>query len=202
MSNGPNVIAPGADRLVQTLTQATSAAPGGRPPVHLWDPPYCGELDIRIASDGLWHYLGTPIGRPALAKLFASVLRRDDDDRYYLVTPVEKIGIQVDDAPFVAVDIDAADGPEGAEILFTTNMGDRVTLGPDAPLRLARDPSTDAPTPYVLVRDRLEARIDRKSFFRLVDLGAPGPDGETFGVASRGAYFPLARLDELDPEGP
>lgn len=183
-----------ADGLAEQVARASRKGP---PPVHLWNPPFCGDLDIRITRDGLWHYLGTPIGREALVKLFASVLRRDDDDRYYLVTPVEKVGIRVDDVPFVAVDF--ARDPAG-DVTFTTNVDDAAPLGPEHPLRIEKDPETGEPTPYVLVRARLEARIDRKSFYRLVEIGTV--EGDQFGLRSRGAFFPLASVAELDGFAP
>lgn len=174
----------------------------GPPPVHLWNPPFCGDLDIRIGRDGLWWYLGTPIGREALVRLFASVLRRDGDDRYYLVTPAEKIGIQVDDVPFIAVDFDIRDSdaaPGTQRIAFETNVGDIAVAGPDHPIRIERDDDTGEPTPYILIRGRLEARIDRKTFYRLVDAGVVADQGGTamFGVWSDGAFFALATAAEL-----
>ena len=182
---------------------AASAAKAGRkgpPPVHLWNPPFCGDLDIRISRDGLWYYLGTPIGREALVRLFASVLRRDEDDRYYLVTPVEKVGIQVEDVPFVAVDVVPSGEGDARRLMFETNVGDWVAAGPEHPIRVQRDLETGEPTPYVHVRGRLEARIDRKSFYRLVDIGevAERPEGRLFGVWSDGTFFALADAEELD----
>jgi hypothetical protein len=173
---------------------ARSAARRGPAPVHLWNPPFCGDLDMRIARDGTWFYLGTPIGRKPLVKLFSSILKREDD-RYYLVTPVEKVGISVDDAPFVAVDF-TAEGEERAQRLtFTTQVDDEVTAGPDHPIRVTRDASSGEPSPYVHVRAGLEALIDRKSFYRLVDLGSV-VDGQ-FGVWSGGAFFPFMPAGEL-----
>ncbi|MEL6317929.1 MAG: DUF1285 domain-containing protein [Pseudomonadota bacterium] len=195
---------PGRAPAAEALAQAARAAGAkGPPPVHLWNPPYCGRLDIRIARDGLWHYLGTPIGREPLVRLFASILRREGDE-YFLVTPVEKVGIAVDDAPFVAVDFRVARDGEGAPALeFETNVGDRATLGPDHPLRLERDPGTGEPTPYIMVRAGLEARIDRKTFYRMVEIGemAARPEGRMFGVWSSGAFFALATAEELEDEG-
>jgi hypothetical protein len=183
--------ASGVDALA---AQARKAAKKGPPPVHLWNPPFCGDLDIRIARDGAWFYLGTPIGREALVRLFASVLRRDGDG-YFLVTPAEKVGIRVDDAPFVAVDFRR----EGDRLVFLTNVGDETAAGPDHPIRVDRDPATGEPAPYVHVRAALEARIDRKTFYRLVELGEvrPHEGADWFGVASGGAFFPVIPAAEL-----
>lgn len=175
-------------------SSARAASKKGPPPVEKWNPPFCGDLDMRIARDGTWFYLGTPIGRHELVKLFSSIIRRDGDD-YFLVTPVEKVGITVDDAPFVAIDFDAVEG--GLE--FVTNVGDEVIAGPDHPIRVVRDAETGEPSPYVLIRRNLEALIDRKSFYRLVDLGVTeAVDGEDwFGVRSGGAFFPIIPAVEL-----
>lgn len=161
-------------------------------------PELCGDLDMRIARDGTWFYLGTPIGRPEMVRLFSTILRRDGED-YFLVTPVEKVGIRVDDAPFVAVDFDVA-GPSQEQVLtFETNVGDRVAAGPDHPIRVARDPETGEPAPYVLVRANLEALIDRKSFYRLVEIGTrQRHNGEMwFGLWSGGQFFAMIPAAEL-----
>jgi len=170
----------------------------GPAPVHLWNPPFCGDLDMRIARDGTWFYLGTPIGRKPLVKLFSTILRKDGDS-YFLVTPVEKVGITVDDAPFVAVDFTAEGDGNAQNITFETNVDETVTAGPDHPVRLVRDPETGEPSPYVLVRTNLEALVDRKSFYRLVDLGeAHTVDGKDwFGIWSGGAFFPFIPISEL-----
>jgi uncharacterized protein len=173
---------------------ARAASKGGLPPVHLWNPPFCGDLDMRIARDGTWFYLGTPIGRKELVRLFSTILRRDGED-YFLVTPVEKVGITVEDAPFVAVDFEVEDEGATPRIVFVTNVGDRAPAGPDHPLRVLRDPETGEPAPYVLVRANLEALIDRKSFYRLVDLGTH-EDG-WFGIRSGGVFFPVIPSDEI-----
>lgn len=153
---------------------------------------------MRIARDGTWFYLGTPIGRFELVKLFSSILRKDGE-RYVLVTPVEKVGIQVDDAPFVAIDFEA-EGTGNAQVLrFETHVGDVTVAGPEAPIRVVRDAETGEPSPYVLVRHNLEALIDRKSFYRLVELGAHHEvNGESwFGLWSSGAFFPVIPSSEL-----
>lgn len=176
-----------------SAVQAAGKAAGkrGPPPVHLWNPPFCGDIDMRIARNGLWFYLGTPIGRKELVRLFAGIIRREGDD-YFLVTPVEKVGIRVDDAPFLAVDVEAV--PEG--LAFVTNVDDRVVAGPDHPIRVERDPATGEPSPYVLIRANLWALIDRKSFYRLVDLGET--EGDWFGVRSGGMFFAVIPAAELE----
>tara|TARA_Y100000739_G_scaffold228358_2_gene239946 strand:+ start:159 stop:752 length:594 start_codon:yes stop_codon:yes gene_type:complete len=169
------------------------------PSVEKWDPPFCGNLDIRIARDGTWFYLGTPIGRPELVKLFSSIIRKDDKD-YFLVTPVEKVGIQVDDAPFVAVDFDKYK-QGGIDCLeFTTHVGDKVIAGSKNPIRIQIDNKTQEPSPYLLVRRNLEALIDRKSFYRLVDLGVHNQiDNKMwFGVWSQNKFFPLILSKEIE----
>lgn len=170
-----------------SLAAAARAAGGkGLPPVMQWNPPDCGDLDMRIARDGTWFYQGTPIGRAGLVRLFSTILRRDDD-RYVLVTPVEKVGIIVEDVPFLAIDF-AVSGDGDAQILtFTTNVGDSTRAGPDAPLRFEQ--AGDEHIPYVTVRDRLEARVDRKSFYRLVELGTVHEGN--FGLWSGGVFFDI-----------
>lgn len=190
-----NSVKPSADG----IAAAASAAKGkGLPPVHLWNPPFCGDLDMRIARDGTWFYLGTPIGRFELVRLFSSILRRDGDD-YFLITPVEKVGITVDDAPFVATDFDAQGSGVTQVLTFTTHVGDTAIAGPEHPIRVVRDPETGEPSPYVLIRDNLEALIDRKSFYRLVDLGAHASIGEKkwFGLWSGNQFFPIIPSNEL-----
>ena len=179
-------------------TAATKAARRGPPPVHLWNPPFCGDLDMRIARDGTWFYLGTPIGRHGLVRLFSSIIRKDGD-AFFLVTPVEKVGITVDDAPFVAVDFEAEGTGNGQVLTFLTNVEDRVAADAEHPIRVIRDPTTGAPAPYVLVRANLEALIDRKSFYRLVELGCHEMRGgeSWFGLWSGGVFFPVIPSAEL-----
>jgi hypothetical protein len=175
-----------------SIAAAISAAKNrGLPPVDKWDPPYCGDLDIRIQKDGTWFYLGTPIGRVRLARLFSTVLKKEGDD-YFLVTPVEKVGITVDDAPFLAVDFDV-DGAGHDQILtFHTSMGDIAVLDADHPLRVTTRASGE-PAPYVEIRAGLEALVDRKSFFRLAELAVEHRiDGkQRIGVWSSGLFFGL-----------
>ena len=169
----------------------------GLPPVHLWNPPFCGDIDMHIARDGTWFYEGGPIRRPGLVRLFSTILRKEGD-RFFLVTPVEKVGITVQDAPFVAVDFEIRGDDEGQSLIFETNVGDHVTADPDHPIRVARDPETGEPSPYVLVRDGLEALIDRKSFYRMVELGTSR--NGWFGVCSGGAFFEIIPENELSGE--
>jgi hypothetical protein len=177
-----------------------SAKTGGKdpPPVHLWNPPYCGDLDMRIAADGTWFYLKTPIGRPALVKLFASVLKREGD-RYFLVTPVEKVGITVDDAPFMAVEMKVEDGPHGHVLNFRTNVDDWVTCGPDHALRFEPEAETGGLKPYLHVRRDLWAKMTRALFYDLVELGEERAiEGQRmFGIASAGEFFVMAPADSL-----
>ena len=194
--SGQNPVIPNAESIAAS---ARAAAKGhGIPPVHLWNPPHCGDLDIRISRDGTWFYMGTPIGRPELVRLFSTILRKDGDS-YVLVTPVEKVGITVEDAPFVAVDFELEGSGQAQTLTFTTNVADTVKAGPDAPIRIERDPKTGEPSPYVRIRANLDALIDRKSFYRLVDIGTSeiyqGKDW--FGVWSGGQFFPIIPSAEL-----
>lgn len=176
--------------------------PGPRklPPVHKWNPPLSGELDMRIARDGTWHYLGSPIGRMGLVRLFAGILSRDPDGEYYLVTPVEKVRIRVDDAPFVAVAMEAEGTGRDQRLKFRTNIGDEVVADPEHPIRVETDPRTGQPAPYVLVRDRLEALIARSVFYDLVDLAEE--DGGGLGVWSGGCLFVLGEAGTTSEPGP
>jgi hypothetical protein len=191
--SGQNIVKPSADSIAAS---ARAAQKSGKslPPVHLWNPPFCGDLDIRIARNGMWYYLGTPIGRPELVRLFSTILRKDGD-AYFLVTPVEKVGITVEDAPFVAVDFDVTGQGAAQQLVFSTNVGDQAQAGPNHPIRVARDPDSGEPAPYILIRANLEALIDRKSFYRLVDLGCHHEGW--FGLWSGGQFFPMIASNEL-----
>ena len=195
--SGEKLTTPSAEGIATAVRSASKGR--GLPPVHLWNPPFCGDLDIRIARDGTWFYLGTPIGRFELVKLFSSILKKEND-KYYLVTPVEKVGITVDDAPFVAVDFEATQSQTDDQVLtFETHVGDSVIANAENPIRVMRDETTGEPSPYVHIRAGLEALIDRKSFYRLVDLGMHRTvDGtEWFGVMSQGVFFPIIPSEEL-----
>ena len=186
------IVTPSAESLAAS---ARAVQKGGLPPVHLWNPPHCGQIDMQIARVGTWFYMWTPIGLPELVRLFSTILRKDDDE-YVLVTPVEKVGITVDDAPFVAVDFNR----KGDGLEFETNVGDRMVAGPDHPIRVERDAETGEPSPYVLVRANLEALIARKSFYRLVEIGehATHDGAQWFGVRSEGVFFPIIPSVELE----
>jgi len=180
---------------IDAIARAARRAGGkGAAPVHLWNPPFCGDIDMRIAADGTWFYQKTPIGRPALVKLFASVLKREGE-RYFLVTPVEKCGIAVDDVPFLAVEMDIERAAAGRVLNLRTNVDDWVACGPRHALRFTPEASGGL-KPYVHVRDNLWARA---LFYDLVDLGEEREiDGACmFGVASGGAFFVMAPADYL-----
>lgn len=170
------------------------------PPVHKWNPPISGEIDIRIGRDGTWYYQGSPIARKRMVRLFSTVLRHDPDGRFYLVTPAEKLAIQVDDAPFVAVAMTVHGGDAGQVLVFRTNVDEEIMAGADHPIRVDVDAATGEPSPYILVRDGLEALIARPVFYDLVELARiAGADGERMlGVWSAGRFFPIG--DPGDPE--
>ncbi|WP_421694105.1 DUF1285 domain-containing protein [Aestuariivirga sp.] len=175
------------------LSEAKSGK--GPPPVHLWNPPFCGDIDMRIAQDGTWFYMNSPIGRKPLVQLFSSVLRHDADGNYYLVTPVEKVGIRVDDAPFTAVRMAVEGEGQRQVIRFETNVEDEVTVDAAHPLRFAPEEGTGGLKPYVLVRAGLEALVSRALFY---DLAAAGvvQDG-WFGVWSSGQFYPMQKASEI-----
>ncbi len=184
---------------LQALVERAGSNDRGIPPVERWDPPFCGDLDIVIKRDGTWFYMGTPIGRMPLVRLFSTVLRKDADGRTYLVTPVEKIGITVEDAPFIAVEMNAST-KDGEQVLtFRTNTGDVVEAGPDHPLRYEIVPRNEGVKPYLLVRGRLEAVLARPVMYELIAHGEEYPvDGQLmFAVRSNGAVFPIMPAEEL-----
>jgi hypothetical protein len=185
--------------LTVAAREVTNATPGakGLPPVHLWNPPFCGDLDMRIASDGTWFYMGTPIGRPALVRLFSTILKREGD-KHFLVTPVEKVGIRVDDAPFLAVEMQKKDDRSGVCLRFRTNVDDWVDC--DAAHRLRFEAAADGGlTPYLHVRAELWAKVTRALYYDLVDMGEERMiDGqEMFGVESAGVFFPMADAEQV-----
>jgi hypothetical protein len=190
----------GLEGLTAAATDAAKAGPAGRglPPVHLWNPPFCGDLDMRIAGDGTWFYMGTPIGRPALVRLFSTILKREDG-KHFLVTPVEKDGNRVDDAPFLAVEMQNEQSERGGRLLrFRTNVDDWVPC--DGGHRLRFEMAADGGlTPYLHVRSDLWAKVTRALYYDLVDMGEERVvDGQPmFGIESGGEFFAMADAKQV-----
>ena len=184
---------------LSALISRASRAGKGLPPVDRWHPPFCGDLDMEIMPDGTWFYLGTPIGRMPLVQLFSTVLRKDEDEKTYLVTPVEKVGIRVVDAPFLGVEMNVSGVGDGRVITFRTNVGDVVEAGPEHPLRFVDEPDTGGLKPYVLVRGRLEALVARPVMYELVEHGEEiVVDGVVmFAVRSNGVVYPIMPAERL-----
>ena len=183
---------------LEGIAARVKSAAGGAP-VHLWNPPFCGDLDIRIAADGTWYYMKSPIRRLPLVKLFSSVLKREDG-RFFLVTPVEKIGITVDDAPFAAVEMRVEGEGRSRQIAFRTQVEQWVEVGPDHPLRFEKEAGTDGVKPYVHVRRDLWARVSRALFHDLASLGEiAAQDGrDWFGVYAGGVFYPMVAASEIE----
>lgn len=184
---------------LSSLIARAARAGKDAPPVEHWNPPFCGDLDMEIRSDGSWWYLGTPIGRMPLVQLFSSVLRKDNDERTYLVTPVEKLGIRVADAHFLAVELAVTGKGDSQVLTFRTNVGDVVAAGPGHPLRFVEE-ETGGLKPYLRVRGRLDALVTRATAYELLDLGE---EVEIEGrmmivVRSNGAIFPVMAMDRLE----
>jgi len=186
-------------RGLEALISRAARAGRGLPPVERWNPPFCGDIDMEIRQDGTWFYMGTPIGRAPLVQLFSTVLRRDEDGRTYLVTPVERVGIRVADAPFVAVEVNVSGHGDDQTVTFRTNVGDVVEAGPQHPLRFVDEAETGGLKPYVLVRGRLEALVARPVMYELVEHGEEIEVGgqAMFAVRSRGAVFPIMPAERL-----
>lgn len=195
--------APDAAGLAALISRAAEQSGGenrGLPPVEKWNPPFCGDLDMEIRADGTWFYMGTPIGRAPLVRLFSTVLRKDEDGKTYLVTPVEKLGIRVADAPFLAVEMQACETDGRLLLTFRTNVGDVVTANASHPLRFETVGDDRQLKPYLLVRGRLEALVSRAVMYDLVALGAViDVDGvEMFAIRSGGEVFPIMPAAELE----
>lgn len=184
---------------LQALVERAGENGKSLPPVDKWHPEYCGKLDIVIKRDGSWFYMGTPIGRKRLVKLFSTVLRKDDDGETYLVTPVEKIGISVEDAHFIGVEMNCENEGALQVLTFRTNVGDVVEASAKNPLRFETDEENSGVKPYLLVRGRLEALIGRAVMYELISKGEEIEiDGKAmFAVRSNGAVFPIMDADEL-----
>ena len=187
--------APETNVLQSVIAQVEKVENGkkGLPPVHLWEPDYCGDIGLRIARDGQWYYDNSPIGRKRIVRLFSTILRHDEDGEHYLVTPVEKIRIEIEDAPFIATLLHISGEGRDQVLRFETNVGDFTEAGPDHILRFEIDPQTQEPSPYIHVRARLEALICRAVFYELVELAVV--EGEAFGVWSHGVFLPIASAD-------
>jgi hypothetical protein len=195
--------APDAAGLAAMISRAAEQSGSGKrglPPVDKWNPPFCGDLDMEIRADGTWFYMGTPIGRAPLVRLFSTVLRKDEDGRTYLVTPVEKVGIRVVDAPFLAVEMQVSERDGEPVLTFRTNVGDVVEVGADNPLRFATVGEDRQLKPYLLVRGRLEALVSRPVMYDLVERGEViEVDGvEMFALRSGGEIYPVMPAAELD----
>ncbi len=189
--------------LAAMISRAADQKAGGKPglpPVERWNPPFCGDLDMEIRADGTWFYMGTPIGRQPLVRLFSTVLRKDEDGRTYLVTPVEKVGIRVEDAPFVAVEMNVSTRDDVQVLTFRTNVGDVVEAGGEHPLRFVIEGENSELKPYLLVRGRLEALLSRPVMYDLVELGetVEAEGGAMFAVRSGGEVFPIMPASALE----
>jgi len=176
------------------LTQASARAPA---PVEQWNPPYCGDIGLKIGRDGTWYYQGSPIDRAQLVKLFASILRRDNDGQHYLVTPVEKVSVMVEDAPFLAVEMEVQGSGRDQQLIFRTNIDDIVLCGPNNPMRFALEPSSGGLKPYVLVRGQLEALVTRSVYYDLMDLSGRCEAPDADGIWSGGQLFEFPKLGDL-----
>ena len=163
-----------------------------------WNPKYCGDIDMRIASDGTWFYCGSPINRKKLVKLFSSILI-NENNKYFLITPVEKVGIIVDDAPFIANDFEKITENNKSYLVFFTNIDETIVLSKKNPFRISINDKTQEPSPYIMVRKNIEAKIDRKSFYRLLDLSEYSlvKGQEWLGIHSDSTFFPIISKEKL-----
>lgn len=177
------------------MSQFVEAADGGTsglPPVHLWNPSHCDDIGMEIRRDGSWWHDGGRISRERMVKAFSRILRKDPDGRHYLVTPVEKVVVHVEIAPFLAVRVDRIGAGDEARLRFSTNLGDEVDAGPERPIRVETDAETGEPRPFVRVRANLDALVTRSTFLELVEFAAPSrEDPDRLVVASLGQTFDL-----------
>lgn len=191
-----------AEMVRRAMEDRNSTGGGGLPPVDAWNPPFCGDLDMEIRRDGTWFYMGTPMGRKSLVRLFSSVLRKDEDGETYLVTPVEKVRIRVVDAHFLAVEMQVSENELGQALTFRTNVGELIEIGKDHPLRFDIAGKDAELKPYFHVRGRLEALVNRATMYDLVDLGEEVEiDGVAmFAVKSNGQVYPIMTMAELNAQ--
>lgn len=192
----------GLAEMVRRAMDDRNSTGGGLPPVEAWNPPFCGDLDMEIRRDGTWFYMGTPMGRKSLVRLFSSVLRKDEDGETYLVTPVEKVRIRVVDAHFLAVEMQVSENDQGQVLTFRTNVGELIEIGKDHPLRFDIAGKDAELKPYFHVRGRLEALVNRATMYDLVDLGEEVEiDGVAmFAVKSNGQIYPIMTMAELNAQ--
>lgn len=197
MSKTPVTLAPNTAALADLIARGAGK---GMPPVHLWEPAFCGDIDMEIKRDGTWFYLGTPIGRASMVQLFSSVLRKDADNKTYLVTPVEKLGIRVEDAHFVGVELDVSGSGETQALTLRTHVGDIVEIGPDHTMRFEIEPKHGGLKPYIHVRGRLEALASRAVMHQMMALGEELETNglKMFVLRSRGSVFPVMAASELN----
>ena len=198
MTDHPIIQPPNSASLADMIARARPQGKG-MPPVESWEPAFCGDIDMEIKRDGTWFYLGTPIGRPAMVELFSSVLRKDADGKTYLVTPVEKLGIRVEDAHFIGVELDVSGQGDAQVLTLRTHVGDVVEIGPNHVMRFVIEPKFGGLKPYIHVRGRLEALTSRPVMHQLMALGEEIEiDGQMmFALRSRGVVFPIMAVEAL-----
>ena len=182
-------------KIIKFATEINEKSTGGFPPVEEWNPEYCGDIGMEIKSDGTWYYMGTPIARQKIVKLFSRILRREKDNSFVLVTPVEKVLVKVADAPFIASYVQIIGEGKNLNLKFDTNVGDTIVASKDYPIRVNIDKKTNQPSPYVLIRKNLEAKISRSVFYELVDIAEHHKN--KFGVWSGGSFFPFSDSKEV-----
>ena len=183
---------------IETIYSFSKSNKKSLPPIEKWNPPFCGDIDMTISKSGKWYYMGSEIKRPAMVKLFSGILRLESDNSYYLVTPVEKVRIQVEDAPFVAVAITKEQSEGMNTVTFLTNLNDEIVLSKENPLSIEIK-KNDEPSPYITVRNNLRALISRSVFYELVDLAETIPiDGVPYlAIKSQGEIFKIHKVEDL-----
>ena len=183
---------------IETIYSFSKSNKKSLPPIEKWNPPFCGDIDMTISKSGKWYYMGSEIKRPAMVKLFSGILRLESDNSYYLVTPVEKVRIQVEDAPFVAVAITKELSEGMNTVTFRTNLNDEIVLSKENPLSIEIK-KNDEPSPYITVRNNLRALISRSVFYELVDLAETIPiDGVPYlAIKSQGEIFKIHKVEDL-----